>query len=360
MEAGHAGAYHVPSRQEDSSLLPEVPEDIMNLALLELTQIDTGEVLEQLFVISSTEAATCHPVPEGVVNRIRLYAQVDEGLSGVQRDVRAQLERAALSALTRFGDGITEALNDTSIPFMALWQGGHLQELHGSSLSDSLAMLSHQSGHLRCLVWIQLSAPPPAALTIGGALERQKFRLKDGLADHVQHSCQLAQGCFPEREGPAQAASGYVDTLTLAQQIALEACLQRKALAEGWLSAAQVSARLGSQLGSAGLLAAELRRAGKLLAVYAAEPEPGYRYPTWQFCPDGQPIDQLAEILTLLRGAFPFLQEPDGLRRTTGWGEVEWFLTPHLLLDGLAPASMLATEPARVLQIARAEFEKGL
>ncbi|MBK0053066.1 hypothetical protein IAE41_02255 [Stenotrophomonas sp. S39] len=150
-----------------------------------------------------------------------------------------------------------------------------------------------------------------------------------------------------------------METLTPAQQIALDACSKREALAEEWPSADQVSATLGPQPGRGGLLATELRRAGKLLAVYVEVPEPSYRFPTWQFRPDGQPIEQLAEILTVLRGALPFLCEPDGLRRTTGWGEVEWFLSPHVLLDGDVPASTLGTDPVRVLHAARTEFETG-
>jgi len=64
----------------------------------------------------------------------------------------------------------------------------------------------------------------------------------------------------------------------------------------------------------------------------------------------------LAEILRVLRDHGPFEREPAGLRRTTGWGEVEWFLCPHALLDGLSPASALVVDPALVLRAALTEF----
>jgi len=69
--------------------------------------------------------------------------------------------------------------------------------------------------------------------------------------------------------------------------------------------------------------ASELRRQGKLLGVYVTHPTGSYRYPIWQFRPDGQPVERLVEILAVLRDFGPFQREPDGLRRSTGWGEAE-------------------------------------
>lgn len=59
----------------------------------------------------------------------------------------------------------------------------------------------------------------------------------------------------------------------------------------------------------------------------------------------------------MLRDFGPFQREPDGLRRTTGWGEVEWFLSPNVLLDGASPATILACSPGRVLRAAQVEFD---
>lgn len=89
-----------------------------------------------------------------------------------------------------------------------------------------------------------------------------------------------------------------------------------------------------------------------------AQPVPCYCYPTWQVLPDGRPVVQMAEILTVLRELGSFEREPNGMRRTTGWGEVEWFLSPHILLDGATPAKALAIDPQKVLQVARAEFDE--
>lgn len=146
------------------------------------------------------------------------------------------------------------------------------------------------------------------------------------------------------------------DPVTPAHKVLRAASAEREALAEQWPNAVQVSAALGSQHGAEDS-ATKMRRAGLLLAVFIAIPTPSYRYPTWQFRPDGQPVGHLADILAVLRDCGPFEREPDGLRRTTGWGEVEWFLSPHALLDGDSPAAMLTQDPARVLLAAQVEFQ---
>ncbi|WP_323145434.1 metallophosphoesterase [Stenotrophomonas maltophilia] len=141
------------------------------------------------------------------------------------------------------------------------------------------------------------------------------------------------------------------------QQILQDAAHMREALASQWLGAAEVGALLSGEGSSGSDRVSRLRRNGQLLAVYVTSPIAGYRYPTWQFRADGQSVDCLSEILKVLRDYGPFHRESDGLRRTTGWGEVEWFMSPHVLLDGASPSSMLATHPARVLHAAGVEFQ---
>ena len=68
-----------------------------------------------------------------------------------------------------------------------------------------------------------------------------------------------------------------------------------------------------------------LRRSGQLLAVYVTEPVPHYRYPVWQFKADGEPMDHFAETLQILRERGRYLGKNG---QTSGWGEVEWFLSP--------------------------------
>lgn len=144
---------------------------------------------------------------------------------------------------------------------------------------------------------------------------------------------------------------------TASGRILQDAADQREALASQWFSAAEVSARLDGQSPCSSDSVGRLRREGQLLAVYITSPGPGYRYPDWQFRADGTTVDCMAEILAVLRNFGPFDCEPAELRRTTGWGEAEWFMSPHMLLGGATPAMTLATDPARVLRAARVEFE---
>ena len=52
--------------------------------------------------------------------------------------------------------------------------------------------------------------------------------------------------------------------------------------------------------------------------VCVTEPHHDYRYPIWQFQPDGQPVALFAEILSILREYGIYLNND---RRITGWGE---------------------------------------
>ena len=136
-------------------------------------------------------------------------------------------------------------------------------------------------------------------------------------------------------------------------QLEQAAAARRAELADDWPTAAQVSRAMGSTAGNASHLATKLRRAGALLGVYLPVPGGSWRFPRWQFRPDGQPVEYLKDILHVLHNDGPFL---DTQRRTTGWGEVEWFISRHVLLDDKTPAEVLATDPKRVLEAARTEF----
>jgi len=147
-----------------------------------------------------------------------------------------------------------------------------------------------------------------------------------------------------------------IGELNARQQILLDAKQQREAMAARWPGAAQAAGLFRIKPEPTGGDISELRRAGKLLGVYLDQPVPSYRYPLWQFDHDGLPVDHLAEILAVLRDFGPFKREPDGLRRTTGWGEAEWFLSPNSLLGGVSPAAILPAAADRVLRAARIEF----
>jgi hypothetical protein len=151
-----------------------------------------------------------------------------------------------------------------------------------------------------------------------------------------------------------ESLAGEADTAAPPARAAAAAPAQRQALSRDWPTAADVSRQLGSTAENASHRANQLRRDGQLLGVWLP-PEQAYRFPAWQFGVDGRPVLQLAELLALLRG-------PGGMavqdRLTSGWAEVEWFLTPHALLDGASPAEVLASDPARVLAVAQNEFQE--
>jgi len=327
--------------------------------MLELTETPSGDVLEQLLVITHAEATTWDClVPAGMVNRIRLVTQIDSELPGVPASVRARLELAALSGMAQLARLRTGATNDERVPVRALWRQGRLHELLSHSFADGVTSLLHQASPPEGDVLLVFSNSSLAAVfTMVSNLDLLYPRSRENVARGLQESQrassegQSISGLFVGSAGPHEISS------EAARQTLLDAAAQRELLAEDWPSAAQVSAQLGRNLHTGSLLASDLRREDKLLGVYVTHPLPSYRYPRWQFRPDGQPVDHLSELLEVLREFGPFQREADGLRRSTGWGEVEWFLSPHALLDGATPAATLAVEPLRVLRAARAEFE---
>lgn len=319
----------------------------MALALLELTETAAGEVLEQLVVTTESAAAGRNRSLGDALNRVRVYAQLASELPGVPRNVRVQLDHAAWASVFQLAQR-RRTRRALSAPYMALWRHGQLQELHSHSLAESLDVWQRLAADGDDSVLIELSDPAPT-----DAVERHLARFYSHLSATLVTSFRLQEVATSTFD----VAAVRPDTHPPERQILQDAAAQRHALAAQWLSAAQVSAGLGSQAANGSHRASQLRRDGQLLGAYVSHPSPSYRYPTWQFRADGQPIAHMTEILRVLRDFGPFEREPDGLRRTTGWGEVEWFLTPHALLDGAAPADMLGTDPGRVLQAARTEFE---
>ncbi len=139
--------------------------------------------------------------------------------------------------------------------------------------------------------------------------------------------------------------------------ILVAAARKRARLAEHWLTAAEVSRIVDpAHKNSLHTVATKLRRQWRLLAAYMDPPSSHYRYPAWQLGEDGQPVSQLYDILTVLREKGPFT--PDDQGRTTGWGEVEWFMSCNALLDGATPEEVLRTDPAAVLRAALIEFNE--
>lgn len=132
------------------------------------------------------------------------------------------------------------------------------------------------------------------------------------------------------------------------------AAARRTELATAWPAAAQVELALSEQRSGQAPSAMRWFREGRLLAAYLPDSGGSWHFPPWQFGSDGKPVQYLTEILGSIRSTGQFL---DAKGRTTGWAEIEWFLSGHALLDGRLPAELLATMPHRVLRAALAEFQ---
>lgn len=139
--------------------------------------------------------------------------------------------------------------------------------------------------------------------------------------------------------------------MTTPSSIAKRAIALRRELAAQWLTGAQIGALLGTRTNDVAQLACSLRRDGKLLGVWVAA-ERSYRYPPWQVDSTGL-LTTMQPILTLLRAHGGVVDQG---RRTSGWNEVEWFMTPHVDLDGATPIERIADQPDAVLRAARSEF----
>ena len=85
------------------------------------------------------------------------------------------------------------------------------------------------------------------------------------------------------------------------------------------------------------------RKDGRLLSVWHS-PANTYLYPDFQF-DHGQLIEQMPELLSYF--SMGYYSEI----RMSGWSKVEWFMCPRVLLDGLRPAEVLASDPQCVLEI---------
>ena len=108
-------------------------------------------------------------------------------------------------------------------------------------------------------------------------------------------------------------------------------CFTSHELTTGQASTTTDSNKLGS----------DLRRSGKVFAVCRGQ---SWYYPKFQFDHDGLPFSEMSEVLTALRGD------------ERGWDRLQWFLEPHLGLDGRTPLEVWQQgQRAAVIGAARAE-----
>lgn len=115
-------------------------------------------------------------------------------------------------------------------------------------------------------------------------------------------------------------------------------------LSRGWPTSAEVGGRLGAT--SPAEFATTLRMSGHLLGAWSAK-DHTFVYPACQFDTDGRPLQVIHELLATL----PASGDEGGWRRTF------WLYGPRECLNGMTPAELMGAEPARVLALARNEFD---
>lgn len=121
------------------------------------------------------------------------------------------------------------------------------------------------------------------------------------------------------------------------------AMVRRMELAQHYLSGEATQALLGID---ASTLTA-WRKERRLFAVWHT-PDQQWIYPDFQFDQAGL-IEQMPALLAVYERYYSHVW-------TNTWGIVEWFMSPHLLLDGALPMEMISSDPQLVLRIARIEF----
>lgn len=89
----------------------------------------------------------------------------------------------------------------------------------------------------------------------------------------------------------------------------------------------------------------DLRSSGALLGVWS-DAQRRYVYPWFQFDLNGALVPGIASLVENLPGP------DDG----EGWRRAFWLYSPHALLNGALPADVFITDPTRVIEVARHEF----
>lgn len=123
------------------------------------------------------------------------------------------------------------------------------------------------------------------------------------------------------------------------------AAMRRAELARRFLRESAVQALLHID----GPTLAAWRQDKRLLAVWH-EPYKAWLYPDFQFVQDGL-IKEVSEVLAVFGRHYSHVWE-------NTWGILEWFLTPHALLDGRRPMDVMAANPQQVLSAAQVEFRE--
>lgn len=133
------------------------------------------------------------------------------------------------------------------------------------------------------------------------------------------------------------------DPAGTAYDLASLVATRRMELAQNYLSGKATQALLG--IDSPTLTA--WRKERRLLAVWH-KPDQQWIYPDFQFDRAGL-IEQMPALLAVYERYYSHVW-------TNTWRIVEWFMAPHLLLDGARPMEMISKDPQLVLRIAQIEF----
>ncbi|WP_312772609.1 hypothetical protein [Pseudoxanthomonas mexicana] len=133
------------------------------------------------------------------------------------------------------------------------------------------------------------------------------------------------------------------DPSGVAEDLASLAVVRRMELAQHYLSGEATQALLGIDASTLTAWCKERR----LFAVWH-KPEKQWIYPDFQFDRAGL-IEQMPALLAVYERYYSQVWN-------NTWGIVEWFMAPHLLLDGALPMEMISSDPQLVLRIARIEF----
>lgn len=121
---------------------------------------------------------------------------------------------------------------------------------------------------------------------------------------------------------------------------------RNRLLAKGWRDAKGVAELVGAHIGSnPNQYAARLRARGGLFGVWSAK-DRSFLHPDFQFDQRGNIRPEVAELLKAL---------PNEHDRG-GWQRAFWLYSPHALLAAKSPAEMFVSEPARVIEVAKREF----
>ena len=122
-----------------------------------------------------------------------------------------------------------------------------------------------------------------------------------------------------------------------------ECAARREALYRQWVNADGIAVILGVHA----IQVAQMRRSNELLGAWVHERQE-YRFPLFQLS-----AGQLNPRMPLLLDLLPDVGQ-------SGWGRVEWFVSPHALLLGARPADLLAEGRFdEVLAAAQEEYTGG-